>query len=248
MFLNLFSHSAGQTRKVLLIRKISEYVHNILDVFGLVDLSQGLSFSFSSGDDSAGEKKDVILAPYLEALTSFRTAVRSHAIQGHPPRDILAECDKVVMTNDDSHWYEPSHIPPEASWCLSSAPWCPYHGRWVIPIRTSWSPAGVCVCVLRWQRDGWLWLTVDSISWWKKSKRVNARRRRRRRRSQRNDWRSQDFPSFFSYSFLYFCNLSFLFLISLVPCWRTWTFGRKRVFPLLPCFDPTNTLKSLPPL
>ena len=69
-------------------------------MFGLVDLSQGLSFSFSSGEESGGEKKAVVLAPYLDVLTSFRTAVRSHAIQGHPASDILSECDKVAIIHE----------------------------------------------------------------------------------------------------------------------------------------------------
>ena len=117
------SYFKNEERRALLVRKIGSFVHRILSVFGLTNLSEGYSFSFASGLDffffffrtlllyffyltkrwnsgQSGEaqRKEEILPPYLDTICNFRARVRELAIQKAPPSDLLKECDLVLFS------------------------------------------------------------------------------------------------------------------------------------------------------
>ena len=88
---NVYMESPSGETIGLVVRNVASYITRILDLFGLNGLG---SIGFSSNDDSAsgGTSREDHLAPVLDALMSFRSAVREKA-RNKDLSGVLELCD-----------------------------------------------------------------------------------------------------------------------------------------------------------
>jgi len=83
---------AAATRP-LLVQSVARYITRILGVLGC-GVGGGDSIGFvEAGGAEGGAPREETLAPILDALTAFRTTVRSLALAKAPPCELLALCD-----------------------------------------------------------------------------------------------------------------------------------------------------------
>eukprot|EP01012_Entosiphon_sulcatum_P006014 TRINITY_DN12801_c0_g1_i1.p2 TRINITY_DN12801_c0_g1~~TRINITY_DN12801_c0_g1_i1.p2 ORF type:complete len:756 (-),score=189.59 TRINITY_DN12801_c0_g1_i1:168-2435(-) len=75
--------------RVPLLRKIAQYVTQILRIFGVVEGNSEIGFPTSA----EGADPEKLLQPYLDALVDFREAVRDVGRRGNP--ELVAQCDKL---------------------------------------------------------------------------------------------------------------------------------------------------------
>jgi cysteinyl-tRNA synthetase len=76
----------------LLLQGSASYITDMFRVFGLVDATPTIGFSDSSEGGNKSESREVILTPYLDALSSFREQVRTLARSGDS-KGLLVLCD-----------------------------------------------------------------------------------------------------------------------------------------------------------
>jgi cysteinyl-tRNA synthetase len=73
------------------LQSVSSYVHRIMSMFGVIQHDETAFDDASSG----GASREAVLAPVLDAFSSFRDAVRKAAQEKKDPREILQLCDAV---------------------------------------------------------------------------------------------------------------------------------------------------------
>jgi cysteinyl-tRNA synthetase len=83
---NRYFEDQGASLSSVTIISVAKYITFMLDVFGLIPPTPGTEIGFPLSDNSSGAgepiNKEALLAPYLDALTKFREAVRVAAIAG----------------------------------------------------------------------------------------------------------------------------------------------------------------------
>lgn len=103
---NVYEKEAGRAGvNAGVLEAVARWVSEMLRMFGLgqgavreTDIGWGNSDATgqSAGGDGATEDREAILLPYLDTLSSFRSAVRSHALESKPPQvDLLKLADRL---------------------------------------------------------------------------------------------------------------------------------------------------------
>ncbi|KAJ7569164.1 hypothetical protein O6H91_01G064100 [Diphasiastrum complanatum] len=87
-----FEKMVGGNVKLLLVRKVAEYVTKILQVFGLSNASEN-EIGFGSDSSTKTDNAENVLGPYLDAISSFRDQIRAAAKAGVPKESILQLAD-----------------------------------------------------------------------------------------------------------------------------------------------------------
>ena len=79
---------------MLLLQSVARYITRILGVFGCgIGGGDTIGFADVSGAEGGGTSREETLTPILDALTAFRSSVRSLALAKSPPGELLALCD-----------------------------------------------------------------------------------------------------------------------------------------------------------
>ena len=97
---NRYVEDQGGSMSSVTIISVAKYITNMLDIFGLMPDAPGTDIGFPLGGVGTAEgsaagaelNKEALLAPYLDALTQFREAVRVAAMSGDT-RAVLQAAD-----------------------------------------------------------------------------------------------------------------------------------------------------------
>jgi cysteinyl-tRNA synthetase len=81
--LNRYMDSGAGTLSSAILSSGAKYITSILKIFGLIPDNNEIGFALES-NGGVGENKEELLTPYLNALTSFREAVRLAAMSMSP--------------------------------------------------------------------------------------------------------------------------------------------------------------------
>jgi cysteinyl-tRNA synthetase len=82
----------GTPPRTLLVEAVARYLTRMLGILGCAGQE---SVGLGEAESSGGQPREEVLAPYLDALTTFRSTVRSMALAKASPGELLALCDRL---------------------------------------------------------------------------------------------------------------------------------------------------------